>query len=426
MDPNDGLTPVPSEQWQRLTTERHQALLRFKTLNKLQKMLSTSGGLDQKLQTLTNGLAETFHLDFCRIWLTKPGDLCDSGCVHAEFAEGPHACTDHSQCLHLMASSGQYARHDSKMHQRVPFGCYKIGRVGAGQERKFLTNDLAHDRRVPNPKWAAQLGLVSFAGYRLSGPAREPIGVLAFFAKRAISPEEDAMMESISFSISDAIQTASAQASLRESERKFRTLFEASNDSVVLFGNGVFLDCNEAALQAFGYEDCEELRGKRIEDLSPVVQPDGRNSTMLIEEETNRAWRDGLDRFECTFRRKDGSVFPAEVVLTQMEMGGSQILQVVVRDITERKEAEQERDRLIEELREALAKIKTLNGLLPICASCKKIRDDEGYWNQIESYVASHSNAQFSHGICPDCLEKLYPEFVAKKKREQESELPEE
>ena len=70
-----------------------------------------------------------------------------------------------------------------------------------------------------------------------------------------------------------------------------------------------------------------------------------------------------------------------------------------------------EREKLILELQEALAKVKTLSGMLPICASCKKIRDDKGYWNQIESYIGRHSDAQFSHGICPDCARKLYPEL---------------
>lgn len=65
-----------------------------------------------------------------------------------------------------------------------------------------------------------------------------------------------------------------------------------------------------------------------------------------------------------------------------------------------------------EELEKALAEIKTLRGILPICAHCKKIRDDKGYWNQIESYIRDHSEAEFSHGICPKCMKKLYPDFV--------------
>lgn len=80
-------------------------------------------------------------------------------------------------------------------------------------------------------------------------------------------------------------------------------------------------------------------------------------------------------------------------------------------DITLRKEAELENQRLVKELRQALANVKVLRGLLPICASCKKIRDDKGYWNQIESYIRDHSEVDFSHGICPACVKKLYPDI---------------
>jgi len=82
-----------------------------------------------------------------------------------------------------------------------------------------------------------------------------------------------------------------------------------------------------------------------------------------------------------------------------------------VRDITERKIAGQERERLIDELQKALASVKQLSGFLPICSSCKKIRDDNGYWTQIEGYIRDHSEADFSHGICPECAKKLYPDF---------------
>jgi PAS domain S-box-containing protein len=84
---------------------------------------------------------------------------------------------------------------------------------------------------------------------------------------------------------------------------------------------------------------------------------------------------------------------------------------IVLRDITGRKQAEEERERLVLELQEALTNVKTLRGLLPICARCKKIRDDEGYWRNVEEYVKEHSEARFSHGICPDCMKTLYPWF---------------
>ncbi len=83
-------------------------------------------------------------------------------------------------------------------------------------------------------------------------------------------------------------------------------------------------------------------------------------------------------------------------------------------EIQERKQAESEKEKLIEQLQEKLDEIKTLSGLLPICASCKKIRDDKGYWNQIESYIMAHSDAEFSHSICQECSKKLYPDMVDK------------
>lgn len=75
------------------------------------------------------------------------------------------------------------------------------------------------------------------------------------------------------------------------------------------------------------------------------------------------------------------------------------------------KQAEEERERLIRQLQDALANIKTLKGLLPICFSCKQIRDDKGYWNQIDTYIRAHTEAEFSHGICPPCIQKLYPDL---------------
>lgn len=82
---------------------------------------------------------------------------------------------------------------------------------------------------------------------------------------------------------------------------------------------------------------------------------------------------------------------------------------IAQREIAEAKlRAERDKERLIIELRQALASVKTLSGLLPICSSCKKIRNDDGYWTLVETYVADHSDAEFSHGICPDCGKKLY------------------
>lgn len=90
-----------------------------------------------------------------------------------------------------------------------------------------------------------------------------------------------------------------------------------------------------------------------------------------------------------------------------------------LRDVTKRKNEEKERQQLVSELKEALANVKRLSGLLPVCASCKKIRDDEGHWNQMETYIEKYSDALFSHGICPECADSLYKNSKWYQKRRQ-------
>jgi len=90
----------------------------------------------------------------------------------------------------------------------------------------------------------------------------------------------------------------------------------------------------------------------------------------------------------------------------------------LLREMQERKRAEEEKDRLLRELREALAKVKTLKGLIPICAWCKKIRDDTGYWQDLEAYIREHSDAELSHGICPDCAREFSAELGLGEKHE--------
>jgi len=98
----------------------------------------------------------------------------------------------------------------------------------------------------------------------------------------------------------------------------------------------------------------------------------------------------------------------AQDYLVKGQAAGPLILRVI-RYSVERKRLEIEHQKLVRELKDALSKVKLLSGMIPICANCKRIRDDEGFWNQIEVYIQSHSEAEFTHGICPACIQKLYP-----------------
>lgn len=210
------------------TTELTVANERIEGLNRLKEDLLSSRGLDKKLKCITDAVVEIFDADFARVWLIKPGDRCDSGCAHAEIAEGQHVCRYRDLCLHLVSSSGSYTHIDGEVHRRVPFGCYKIGRIAAGNEPKFLTNDVTHDPRVHNHKWANDRSLVAFAGYRLISATMEPVGVLALFSKHVISDEEDSLLESVASTTAQVIQIAVAEEELRETHQR---LIEASHQA---------------------------------------------------------------------------------------------------------------------------------------------------------------------------------------------------
>ncbi len=117
---------------------------------------------------------------------------------------------------------------------------------------------------------------------------------------------------------------------------------------------------------------------------------------------------------EFVVENKEGKSFVVEVSASNVTSSSGELAGRMASffDITKRKEIEADREKLIIKLQDALKKIKTLRGIIPICAACKKIRDDKGYWNQIEIYLREHSEADFSHGICPECVKKLYPDLA--------------
>lgn len=147
-----------------------------------------------------------------------------------------------------------------------------------------------------------------------------------------------------------------------------------------------------------------------------AVHPEDRE---MVDQYFSRAAEEGVPpAFEHRILRPNGEV---RHVREQAEVGINSQGKVVrifgtVADITQVKLNQQERERLIEDLKKALADVKTLSGLVPICAHCKNIRDDQGYWRQIEIYVREHSHAEFSHSICPTCAKELYGEHLLKER----------
>ena len=185
-------------------------------------------------------------------------------------------------------------------------------------------------------------------------------------------------------------------------------IVESSEDAIIgtdLKGN--IVSWNTGAARIYGYT-AAEARGRPIHMLTPPSRPDESPEVFA-----QIMAGEHVDRYETFHLRHDGQVIPVSVTRSPIKDSKGNIIGVsaMERDITKRKREEQERLTLIEELSKALASAKTLRGLLPICASCKKIRDDRGYWNQLESYIAEHTEAEFTHGICPDCQSQLESEL---------------
>jgi len=142
--------------------------------------------------------------------------------------------------------------------------------------------------------------------------------------------------------IRDITQRKRSQEQLRTSERRYRALFEGTRDAVMLLDEKGFLECNEPTLRIFGFPTRQEFLAKHPGEVSPPIQPDGQDSRAAADQRIAHALRNGTAHFEWRHRRKDGTVFPADVLLSRVDLEDRTILQAVVRDITESKRNEQQ------------------------------------------------------------------------------------
>jgi PAS domain S-box-containing protein len=202
-----------------------------------------------------------------------------------------------------------------------------------------------------------------------------------------------------------------AEEALRESEARLARVLEGSSDGFGDFRASTGCVsvtprfCEIYGLPAHAKEISVEALMAFVEtaDLPPI----------LADMEAIRAGEKDSHVWEFRIRRADGATRWLQSrgrVVGRDASGNPAHVSGATTDITERKRIEEDRERLVRELRGALEQVKTLSGIVPICSGCKKIRDDKGYWQQVEAYVSRHTEARFSHGICPDCVKRLYPE----------------
>lgn len=196
---------------------------------------------------------------------------------------------------------------------------------------------------------------------------------------------------------------------LSESEEMYRTLVEKAKEAILIAQDDKIVFANHRLSELLELP-LGRLLGMPFVDF---IHPADREMVYANYEKRIRG-EQIPDRYD--FRLTDPRGGPVWVLISAKAItwNGRAATLNMLTDITDRKLMEQERERLIAELQHALSEVKKLSGLLPICASCKKIRDDQGYWSQIEVFIKKHSEAEFSHGICPECRDKLYPELKKK------------
>jgi len=206
-------------------------------------------------------------------------------------------------------------------------------------------------------------------------------------------------------SVQLAFEGLKHSAELARAEQRYKELFDTV--PVGLFRctpQGKIIDANPAFVAMAGIGE-----GQNAIDSFEMLHADPRGF---------QNWREKLERdgavtcAESRFRMPDGSDRWVEIHAKALRDPATSniIYEGTVEDISLRKEADAERDHLIRELREALGRVKSLTGLLPICSSCKKIREVGGRWTMLESFIENHSQAHFTHSFCPECARKLYPE----------------
>src|SRR5271157_181478 len=215
----------------------------------------------------------------------------------------------------------------------------------------------------------------------------------------------------ILLAIEDITERKQAETKLQASETRYRRLFETAQDGILILDadTGQIHDVNPFLVDMLGYTP-DEFLGKKLWEIGAFKDIEASKAAFT------ELQRKGYVRYEdLPLSARDGREMAVEFVSNVYQVNHHKVIQCNIRDITERKQAEEERERLIIALRDALSKVKTLSGMLPICASCKKIRNDEGYWEQVETYITDHSGAEFTHGLGPDCAKRVYPEYYEKK-----------
>ena len=358
-----------------------------------------------------------------------------------------HICQTPISLVSLVDANRQWfkARHGlgvSETHRDFSFCAHAILQPGelllvpdAPQDRRFADNQLVTG--APHIRFYAGMPLTTPEGHALGSLCvidRQPrlLSAAQLDALRMLARQVGALLEMRRQKqlLADAESSTAArnaelsranfllhteieerkrvEGALGAREEQLRDLFENATDLIQSVApDGRLLFVNRAWLNTLGYR-AAELSALTVFD---IIHPDSLSECL---EKFGRVMQgEPLHNFQAIFRAKDGrSVYVEGNASCRFEHGKPVATRAIFRDITQRKAVEAERERLIAELQAALAEVKTLGGLLPICGWCKKIRDDTGYWNSVEGYLKQHVEVEFTHGICPECTTKMMADLA--------------
>ncbi|MBF0179990.1 MAG: PAS domain S-box protein [Magnetococcales bacterium] len=406
-------------------------LTRMVGMSRLQSELLAPLPLEARLARITEVAVALVDLDFCRIWLTRPGDPCQDGCPHAMAS-----CRDRARCLHLLASAGRYTHLDGN-HRRVPLGGCMIGRIASGGDDHFLTNDVTHDPRVQDHAWARELGLVAFAGYRLTDQQGVPIGVFAMFASRALDDQDDAFLAHLGHVISQVVHGARVEESLErhradlERQVRFtRAVIDGEVDGVSVCHEIAapphvrFTVWNDAMVGLTGYtiEEINRLGWHQAVHADPVLQERARLRMERMRQGDHFAGE------EWTITRKDGQQRVVQIHTSPIQADGESGSHVlgVMHDVTGEKRLEREQ-------RDSAAYLHALVEHLPAAIFAKNVNDDFRFvtWNHMSEQmfgltarqVIGHSDYDFFPVEQADFFRRTDEEVVS---RQGVTEIPEE
>ncbi|MFH1216811.1 MAG: PAS domain S-box protein [Pseudomonadota bacterium] len=263
------------------------------------------------------------------------------------------------------------------------------------------------NRDISRPLIGLKNAVVAFGGGRLDGEipvaSKDEIGEVAAAFNAMISKLRETTVSRDSLAV-EIEERKRLEKEIRESEKKLSSIIGSLLSGIIIIDAEThnIIDANPAALELIGLPR-EKVIGQQCHAF---ICPAEKGKCPVTDLSVT------IDHSERILVNHEGEKVPILKSVSSEIISGRRCLIESFIDISDRKKAEQEKEQLISELQDALAQVKTLSGIVPICMHCKNIRDDKGYWTRVENFVAQHSEAKFSHGICDQCLKVHYPECV--------------